>query len=289
MKLRSPPLAALALTAALALAGAARAQDDSSLNGVKDRLKQIEKQLHEVRSIVLQARATGHPVEVKDAGPDPQVLALQGKVDDIGQSMTALTGQVETLGHDVEQARKDLAQSQAASAALADRVAALEKQVAALASPPPPGPAAGQPGAPPAPGAPAAASAGPDAKDTYAHAHKLLLDGDYPGAAAAFQDFIDRFGDSPSAPSARYWLGEVKYIQSDYDGAAQALFAAIRGWPQTTWAPDAMIKLSLALVELGKPQDACRTLVELDRHYPHLATQTKVRAKAALAKAGCAG
>lgn len=276
-----PMVVALAL---LSWGPAVRAQDDE---GLRNRLNRIEKDLREVRSIVLQARATGHPVEIKDAGPDPEVTALDAKVDDIGQTLRGLTGQVETLSHDLDMARKDAAQAQAQSAALADRVDRLEKQAAALSPPP----------AAPAPAAPEAATSGPaagagptgdDPKTAYAHARRLLLDGDYPAASTAFQDYIDRYGDTTNAAAARYWLGETKYIQSDYAGAATALISAIHGWPQTPWAPDAVVKLSLALIQLNKPQDACRTLAEFNRHYAKAApTATKARAKAARAKAGC--
>src|ERR1700753_1362665 len=54
------------------------------------RLDRIEKQLREVRSIVLQAHATGAPVEIKEAGPDPQVIALSSRFDDLDQNLRAI-------------------------------------------------------------------------------------------------------------------------------------------------------------------------------------------------------
>jgi len=89
-------------------------------------------------------------------------------------------------------------------------------------------------------------------------------------------------------PIARYWLGQVKATQKDYAGAATAFIGAIRGWPQTSWAPDAVVRLSLALIELDKPKAACGALAELDRHYPKASATTKAHAAAARAKASCA-
>jgi tol-pal system protein YbgF len=126
-----------------------------------------------------------------------------------------------------------------------------------------------------------------DAKAAYAHARQLLEDGDYAGATAELQAYIDRFGDTPSAPSARYWLGEAKFIQKDYPGAATAYLGAIRGWPKTSWAPEAVVKLSQSLLEIGKPQDACGALGELDRRYPHTSAALKARAAATRARAQC--
>jgi tol-pal system protein YbgF len=292
MKIRRFPLPMFMVLAVLGMvcldwSSAVHAQDQPDDSDLRGRLKRVEKDLREVRSIVLQARATGHPVEIKDAGPDPQVTDLETKVDDIGQTLRGLTGQIETLTHDLDMARKDAAQAQAQSAAAADRLDRLEKQVAALSAPPP-GPAAST-GPPTRPATDAEPPpSGDDPKTAYAQARKLLLDGDYPAASTAFQDYIDRYGDTTNAPAARYWLGETKYIQSDYAGAATALISAIHGWPQTSWAPDAVVKLSLALVQLNKSPDACQALAEFSRHYARTAPPaTKARAKAARLKADC--
>jgi tol-pal system protein YbgF len=128
-----------------------------------------------------------------------------------------------------------------------------------------------------------------DPKAAYAHARQLLEDSDYPGAATELQAYIDRYGDTPTGPTARYWLGEAKFIQKDYAGAATAYLGAIRGWPKTAWAPEAVVKLSQSLLELGKPNDACGALGELDRRYPHLTPTLKARAAATRSKAQCAG
>jgi len=297
-------LPVFAAAALLLAGGAARAQDASPTDmpagggdraapaeraadePPKARLERFERQLRELREIVLQARATGKPVEVREAGPDPDVAALQAKFDDLDQSLRAITGQFETQSHDVDLLKKDDAAARAEAAALADRVDKLEKLVTNITAPPPPPPTAegSAPGAGP-PG-PAPDAGGP--KAAYARARQLMLDGDYDASAAAFQAFIDQYGDTASAPAARYWLGQVKYTQKDYAGAAKAFIGAIRGWPQASWAPDAVVKLSMSLVELNKPKDACATLGELERHYPKASAIAKSGAAAVRAKASCA-
>lgn len=304
-RLWAPALGVMAALALVSAAPVALAQDDAPVaasDGLDKRLDRIEKQLREVRDIVLQARATGQPVEIKEAGPDPAIAGLTSRLDDMDQSVRGLTGQIETLQHDLTQARQDAASAQAQSAALADRVDKLEKAMATLTPPPPapgaaPGPAAagpdgglsGQAAAQAGGAPPPAADAGPppDPKAAYAHARQLLLDGDYPSAAAAFQDYVDRFPDTAEAGAARYWIGETKYIQGDYSGAAQAYVQAIHGWPDTSWAPDAVVKLSLSLVELHRVKDACGALTEFERRYPHATPAAKARAEAARQKAGC--
>jgi len=256
----------------------------------KRRLDRLEREVNEVRSIVLQARATGRPVEIKDAGPDPDVVALQSKLDDIETTLRNQTGQLEVMGHDLGLAKQDAADAKAAAAGLADRVDKLEKQLAALTTPPPPpAPPANEAAVPPAGAGPAApAGDGGDPKADYNQAKQLLLNGDYPSAAAAFQAYIDNHSDQPNVNAARYWLGEVKFAQEDYNGAASVLIAAIRGWPQTSWAPDAVLKLSLSLIRLNKPDDACSTLTEFERRYPHAPAALKARAATARVQAQCA-
>ena len=288
MKLRHALVLLLSTTALMTVSAPAFAQAEAGDAPPRDtspaRLDRLEKQLHEVREIVLQARSTGQPVEIKEAGPDPQLTALSAKFDDMDQTLRSVNGQIETLTHDIAQAHKEADDAKAAAAALSDRLDRLEKEVASQAAAPPPAPQAEQarpPEASPAPG-------GGDPKAAYANAKKLMMDGDYPAAAAAYQDYLDHYPKEADAPEARYWLGETKFAQADYAGAAVAYIATIRGWPQTAWGADADVKLSLALMELNKPTEACQALGEFDRHYPKASAPEKARAAGARIKAKCA-
>jgi tol-pal system protein YbgF len=278
----------------------ALAQDQAPGSGqgysesLANRLDRMDKQLREVRQIVLQAHATGAPVEIKEAGPDPQVLSLAGRLDDMEQTLRGVTGQIEQLQHDVMVARKSADADQAAVAALSDRIAKLEAAAAAAA--PQAGPVVGGPGtggtlggqmaggdqgAPPPQAAPA------DPKQAFAAANQLLLSGDYRSAEAAFQDYVDRFGDTKKAPAANYYLGETRFIQDNYAGAAQAYVRAIRGWPETDWAGDATVKLATSLVYMNRMKDACGALGEFDKRYPKASSVVKAHAATARRKAAC--
>jgi tol-pal system protein YbgF len=281
--LASLSLALLAAPAVVAQEGAPPGVDQS----LRERLDRLEKQLQEVREIVLQARATGRPIEIKDAGPDPMVTALDGRLDDMEQSLRGVNGQVDDLTHQLDLARNDAKDAKAEIAALSDRLDRLEKAMAAMAAPPPAAqPAPADNGAAASADQTAPADQG-DPKTAYAHARQLLLDGDYPGAQAAFQTYVDQYGSTPMAPQARYWLGETKYVQEDYAGAAAAYIGAAKGWPQTAWAPDAVVKLALSLLQLNRPTDACAALGEFDRHYAKSGGAAKARADAARIKAKC--
>jgi tol-pal system protein YbgF len=290
MKLRHALILALSTTALMTASASAFAQAEAGDaprpdQGRDDRIDRLEKQLREVRDIVLQARATGQPVEIKEAGPDPQVTALSAKFDDMGQTLQSLNGELETLTHDDEQAHRDAEAAKADVAALADRVDKLEKELASMAAAPPPPPAADQGEAPAADAS--APPGGGDPKAAYASAHKLMMDGDYPAAASAYQDVIDHYPKDPNTAQALYWLGETKYAQGDDAGAAISYIAAIHGWPQTPWGADAAVKLSLTMLALNKPVQACAALADFDRHYAKTFAAEKARAEGARVRAKC--
>jgi tol-pal system protein YbgF len=112
--------------------------------------------------------------------------------------------------------------------------------------------------------------------------------GRFAEAADAFEDFTARFPTRAEFPEANYWLGESLYAQKEYGDAAQAYIAAVRGWPKTDWAPDAVVKLSSTLLALKQPAEACKSLVEFDRRYATAPAAVKTRAKQAKTAAKCA-
>ena len=271
----------LALTVALA-GGAAWSQtpmpdplDDRSVK----RLERMEKVVRELRSIVFQGRDSGKPVVVQPAETEGQLQALAQRIVDLEETLTSLNRQNEATTFELDQARRALAESQAANRALGDRLSALEARLARMEADAAAGAEAEEEELAGAPGDPDAA---------FDAARKLMLDGDYDAAYVAFDRFVTRYGDSPKGPEGRYWLGKTLSVRGDHGGAAGAFIGAIRGWPKTTWAPDAVVELSRSLVALRKPADACQTLDELARRYPKAPAGVLNRAQATRVQAKCA-
>jgi tol-pal system protein YbgF len=122
----------------------------------------------------------------------------------------------------------------------------------------------------------------------FQRAKQLLLDGQFPAASAAFQDYVDQYGEiAANGAEARFWLGETLFIRGDYADAASAYIGAIRSWPATPWGAEAVVKLSMSLIELKKGPDACRTLDEFARRYTAPSPATKARADKARLRAKC--
>ncbi|HVY33065.1 MAG TPA: tetratricopeptide repeat protein [Caulobacteraceae bacterium] len=257
------------------------------------RLDRDEQVLRDLRQIVLQAKATGAPVTVTSAGPDPAIAEMQGKIDDFAQTLQRLNGQIESLEHNLELARKGLADSADANRELSARLAKLEG--AQAATPTPAAPTSAQPGVlgqlpAGAVGAPdqSAAPGGADEILTYRQARQVLDTGDYAGGAAALQDYLARYPNSPRAAEANYWLGRTLAVRNMHPDAAAAYARALKGWPQSAWAGDAVVRLSASLIELKRADDACRAMSEYDQRYAGQAPQTlKARAKDVRTRAAC--
>jgi tol-pal system protein YbgF len=283
------------------------------------RIDRMDKQLRELRSIVFQGRETGQPVIVKPEGPDPAVTALQQRLDDMDQSIRRLSGQIEVAAHDADQTRHNaqanhdaVIELKAQLQVLSDRLSKLEGQMSAQPTTQPPPQAAAEP--PPEPedrrgrgprgaseataraqaesqtvlGGPPSSPAAVESA-SFRNAVALQDQGDYAGASQAWQDYIARFGTGAKGREARYRLGESLYIQSDYGQAARAYAEALKGWPKTTWAPDATVKLSAALAQLGRRDEACSVVGEFETRYgPNAPTAVKNRARSVRTKAACA-
>jgi tol-pal system protein YbgF len=280
-KLRAPAVA-LALVLAAGAAVAQTAMPDPLDAHDAKRLDRMEKVVRELRAIVFQLKDTGKPIVVEPADTDARLQDLATRIGDLEQSLTRVNGSLETTAHQLDETRRANADLQAQVKALTDRMAAAEQKQVQAAAPPAPTAAAGQ--ADDAAPAEAKASSG----DAFAQARQLMLSGDYDSAQAAFADYVQSYPDAPKTPEARYWLGKTLTVKGSNAQAATAYIGAIRGWPKTGWAPDAVVELARSLVALKKPTDACETLAELKRRYPKAPPTVMSRAAATRAEAKCA-
>lgn len=263
----------LALTAQHAFAQTPMPMDEDPLDDrSRKRLDRMEKVVRELRAIVFQGRDTGVPVVVQPAGTAEMVDSLSRRVTDLEQTLTRLNEQNETLIYELDQARRQLEASQAQVQTLNARMAPLESAAAAEQL------AAEQ----------EAARAAQDPDEAFAQAADLINGGDYDGGEAALADFVARHPDHAKAAEANYLLGQAYAVRSAHNEAAAAFIEAIRGYPKTSWAPDAMAELSRELVALKRTKDACATLDALKAKYPKAPAAVTKKAAAARSQAKCA-
>jgi len=197
---------------------------------------------------------------------------MMQRVDDLEQSLTRLNQQNESLRFDLEQARGELEAAQTRMLQLTERIAPLESAAAEQAR------AAEE----------EAARAALDPDEAFAQAAGLMNGGDFDGAEAALADFVSRHRDHAKAAEASYMLGQAYAVRSAHAEAAGAYVEAIRGYPKTAWAPDAMAELARELIALDRAGDACDTLAALAARYPKAPVAVTRKASAAKTQAKCA-
>ena len=270
--------AAVALVAAPSLAQTP--MDDPLDARDAKRVDRMEKVVRELRDIVFKAQKTGAPVVVQPADTDARIAEQANHIADLEQSLTRINGSLEAATHELDQARRQNAILESQVKALADRLTADEKKAAEATAA-----VAATPAAPPEP--PPVADPKAAAADAFAKARQLILNGDYDAAEAAFSAYVTAYPDTPRTAEARYWWGKTLSVRGDNARAAGAFIGAIRDWPKTAWAPDAIVELSRALVSLKKPVDACQTLGELGKRYPKAPPAVMTRAAAVRVQAKC--
>lgn len=259
--------------APIALAQTPMPMDEDPLDDrSRKRLDRMEKVVRELRAIVFQGRESGVPVVVQPAETGSQIESLTRRVTDLEQSLTRLNEQNETLIHELDQARRALDASQTQVRALNERLAPLENIAAVQAR------AAEE----------EAARAAEDPDAAFANAKALMDGGDFDGAEAAFGDFVARHANHASAAEANYLLGKTYEVRGAHKEAAASFIEAVRGYPKTSWGPDAMLELSRSLVALKRAEDACRTLDTLKARYPKAPAAVTKKAAATRTQAKCA-
>jgi len=104
--------------------------------------------------------------------------------------------------------------------------------------------------------------------NAYDAATQMLKDGDYKGAGAALQNFVQRYPGSSYAANAQYYLGTALYAQRDCKGAIVAQQQVVKQYPDSPRAPEALLNIASCQTELKAVNNAKKTLQELVKSYP---------------------
>ncbi|MBZ6077287.1 tol-pal system protein YbgF [Microvirga puerhi] len=127
-----------------------------------------------------------------------------------------------------------------------------------------------------APSAPVAPSRGPsvaatsvgDPRADFETAYGYFAQQQYEEAEMGFRRFLQSNPRDRLVPEASYWLGETYMQRSRYREAAEQFLNVSTDYPNTARAPDALLKLGIALNGLGARDRACAVFAELNRKYP---------------------
>ena len=206
---------------------------------------------------------------------------IEDRFNQLQQSLTNLTGQIEQLQNRNARLQQQMEKMQAD---YEYRIEQLEKGGAGK-----PGGAAPRPGAqaaaPAAPTPPAGAAANAD--QLYDEAIKKLQEGDYAAAERGFKTFIQRNPQNKLAGNAQYWLGETYYARRDYNSALTAFAEGYKVYKTSPKGPDNLLKLGITMAVLGRKPDACAVFSRFSQDYPRATDLQKRRIEQERQKNGC--
>jgi len=255
------------------------------------------------------ALAPAPPPAVEPVQPAmPDLNPLMRRMGELEESLSRLTGQMEELGHQADQLSQkadrlqkqmDVQAAQASAAAAAGMPPEPTDTGDAVASltPAPNAPILRPFGAPPAnlgqiqsgtplptpavrPVEPTPVAPPADPRREYDAAMNLLSRAQYDRASQAFRNFADAYPDEARAADALYWTGDIAYsAKKDYDEAARDFAELLKKYPKAQRAPEGMLKLGLALFELGQMREGCAALAALPARYPDAAVAVATRAR----------
>ncbi len=126
-----------------------------------------------------------------------------------------------------------------------------------------------------------------DAQTLYQQGYGALLQKDYAGAEGAFRQLVRAYPDDPLAGNAQYWIGETYYLRGQYKNAADTFLKGYKKYKSSEKAPDTLLRLGMALAELGQKDAACSTLNELRSKYPGAPEHIREDASAQRKHFGC--
>ncbi len=83
----------------------------------------------------------------------------------------------------------------------------------------------------------------PTGQTAYDKAFEILKAGRYTEAITVFQQFLAAYPKSSLASNAQYWIGESYFVTRHFQDGAASFQAVLIRWPDSTKAPDALLKL----------------------------------------------
>jgi len=244
------------------------------MNEVMNRIHQLETQIQTMSRAVYRGEkipegALSAPAPGASAS---SIAAFEQRLGQIEDQQKNLTGQLEKMGFDVQQMKTQVERMQA-------DVDQRFNQMHASQAPAQPAPHAAENGAQQGDGDV------PDAIYDEAFAH--IRDGRYEEAEKGFKNFLRRYPDHDLAANAEYWLGETYYVRGDYKQSAKTFARGYQKFPTGAKAGDSLLTRVERHRKIGKKEDACLSLRQLQKDFHEDAGHLQERAAREIKQLGC--
>lgn len=106
-------------------------------------------------------------------------------------------------------------------------------------------------------------------EQAYSSAREYLVNGRLAEAEVAFGAFLEQHPTATTAADARFWFAYTQLARNNYQDAASNFLLYLERNGQGPRAPEAQVRLGMALVGLGQTQRACGAFSSLTRRYPN--------------------
>jgi tol-pal system protein YbgF len=186
---------------------------------------------------------------------------------------------VETMANDFAGLRESITDLSSRMGKLQNQIADINSAIKILAAPPAPPPSA-------TPNAAGAAPTGVSAETLYNGAMRDKSAGNADLAIEQFQNYLKWFGNTDLAPNAQYYIGEIKYLRGDLDGALMAFDTLLEKYPDNPKTSDAMLQKGRALVKAGFKAEARQEFTSLIKKFPTNDNAAKARTELAALNTG---
>ncbi len=97
----------------------------------------------------------------------------------------------------------------------------------------------------------------------------------YDQAEMGFRRFLQSNPRDRLVPEATFWLGETYLQRGRHREAAEQFLNVSSDHPDAAKAPDALLRLGMALTGMGARDRACAVFAELDRKYPQASANVR--------------
>ena len=206
------------------------------------------------------------------------MAAVQKNTQDLSAGSGA---RLDTMGTQVQGLSDNVADLQARLGKLDQKLTDIQNTLqnvdSKIASPAPsqaPTTSYGNPGVPstmaaPPMTSPMASAAPPASADVlYSNGLRDINGKHYELATQEFQDYIKYYSDTDLASNAQFYLGEIGFMQGQYQQALDAYNKVIDNFPKSFKLASARMRKGYCLAELGQKAAAIRELRTVVRQYP---------------------
>jgi TolA-binding protein len=229
---------------------------------VKSLQKSVEEKLSHLEALLQQALDTANKanrgVTALDAG-------LRERMEkSVAAPVAGVNSRLDQMTSEFQGVKESVGDLTSRMSKLQNQMADLGNAIKTLSAPPPP------PGGPPA---------GVSAESLYTNAMRDRSSGNADLAIEQFKDYLRYFPDTDMAPNAQYYIGELLFFKSDWDGALNALDTVLEKYPESQRIPDALYIKGRTLIKADQKLAGANEYRDLIKRFPRHELSSKARSE----------